>query len=202
MDDQFDRLVYVLSSLKQIRAHVPASAANMEAQEKKHMSFLDHIALILVTKAQGDVAATMMEHTSRQLTIYYAKNAPCSDDFRAYLARLQIIIAHTSDHATMQRSLIKEILFACRAKFNTRVKKCQQELKKIENLVLSKEQKAGVPEITKLYSPWAGEKPEEIVGTFLSKVRAYDRALPFSPEHVEKALELSKQACMIGFVLI
>lgn len=202
MEDQFNHLVYVLSSLKHIEEHVPAPAVNMEAQEKKHMSFLDLIARIFVTKARGDVAAAMMELTSQRVTIYYAKNGPCSNDFKQYLDRLLHVIATTPILNDMQTGIVMEILLACKDKFRSHIIKCKQELARTEDLVLFKEQKAGLPPLLTSYLPWANKTPEEMVIPFLNSVRDFDTTLQSLTMHVELLRELSRQASLISTVLL
>lgn len=75
MATQHDKLVYILSALGRKQDNrVMVSLKNDEEKEgdKSRLPFLDHLALILVTKATGDVAATALVQTPTKIRILYS----------------------------------------------------------------------------------------------------------------------------------
>lgn len=126
MAKNFDELIHVLSSIRHVKDRTPRPPLKLESTGKSHLSLLDHIALILVTKAKGDVAATAMIQNTETLIMLYAKNAPCSKQFREYLDKFFKIVATPDD--SMQYMLLEEILMMCGDTFRRRVSKCQQAL--------------------------------------------------------------------------
>lgn len=52
MADQFDSLVYALSSLRRDKDDAPAPCARIEKAEQKYLDLLDDIALLLVTEGE------------------------------------------------------------------------------------------------------------------------------------------------------
>src|SRR5436190_14282115 len=69
----FDKLLFALSSISHIRGHAPTESS-LAAQQRKHLSFLDGIALLLVTEDKADVAAVSFLQTPTSIEFYYAKN--------------------------------------------------------------------------------------------------------------------------------
>ena len=61
-ESEFDRQVYMLASVCHIKDHAAHSAPICNDVEKKHLGLLNYIALLLVTKARGDVAAVTMKY--------------------------------------------------------------------------------------------------------------------------------------------
>ncbi len=73
-ESEFNRL---LASVCHIKEHASRPPPQCNSVEQKHLRLLDYIALLLVTKSRGDVAAVTMEPTATSLNFYFAKNRPC-----------------------------------------------------------------------------------------------------------------------------
>src|SRR6266487_2600984 len=83
----FDKLLFALSSISHICGHAPTKSTGA-AQQRKHLSLLDGIALLLVTEDKADVAAVSFLQTSTSIEFYYAKNRPCAPRIRGYIESL------------------------------------------------------------------------------------------------------------------
>jgi hypothetical protein len=198
MATEHDKLVYALATLKHIGEHAPAITPTKQETQKKHLTLLDHIALIMVTKAKGDVAAVRMEMTGQGTIFFYAKSSPCPDDFKSYLNNIVSIIANTEDQATMQWDILKEILVTCKEKLQNRIVKCQQELRNFEDMVIPKEHNSKGPRLSELLPSWAGKTPEGIITDFLETLSQFDVNTSSLSSQVGKSLELTHKACLIG----
>jgi hypothetical protein len=56
-----DELIYALSSIRYVREHAPA-LPELTNDQRKHLSLVDGIALLLVTEDKSDVAAVSFLH--------------------------------------------------------------------------------------------------------------------------------------------
>jgi hypothetical protein len=75
--------------------------------KSKHLVLLDLLALLIVTKAKSDVAATMLA-TNGSMRFYYSKNRPLTNDENSYVCTL-FDIACKTDRAADDRT--SELLF-------------------------------------------------------------------------------------------
>src|SRR5438876_7617688 len=71
----FDKLLFALSCISHIRQRTPREPS-LTAQQKKYLSLLDGISLLLVTEDKADVAAVSFLQTSQSIDFYYSKNRP------------------------------------------------------------------------------------------------------------------------------
>lgn len=162
MPNELDHLGDVLAGVKQIKDKLPAQTRPADSSERKHLSLLDHIALLLVTKSKGDVAAVMMDHTREGVTFFYSKNSPCSNDFKEYLNRLNFIIVNNPGPYRMAETIVKESLKSCREKFSDRVRKCQDELKTLQKLTLTPDEDGGEKFLSGAVAMWKGWSVENL----------------------------------------
>lgn len=57
----------------------------MGIEERKRLTILDGIALLLVTEDKGDVVAVSFTQTTSTITVHYAKNTPCNGALKIYI---------------------------------------------------------------------------------------------------------------------
>lgn len=57
----------------------------MGTEERKHLGFLDGVALLLVTEDKGDVAAPSFSQTTSTIPVFYAKKYPCNGALNNYI---------------------------------------------------------------------------------------------------------------------
>ncbi|KAL9035852.1 MAG: hypothetical protein Q9180_004628 [Flavoplaca navasiana] len=88
---------------------------------QKHVSLLDHIALLLVFKAKGDVVATGLLRERASFTLVWAKNSSylTSSPEQNYLASLLRAFVELQQPA----QILKVVVGMCKVKILTRVKK-------------------------------------------------------------------------------
>jgi hypothetical protein len=200
MSDQVDQLVYVLATLKNVRHYGSVPTTSKDASERIRLSLLDHIALILATKDKGDVAAVRMKHTGQGLTIFFTKNSPCTNHFKAYVDRIMQIIAKVQDLLNMQMALFKEFVLACGHKFRNRILKCQKELHRFSHVIFHNEGTTNVPNLSGALPEWAGMTAENIIPAFLKNLKDFSITSHSLATQVDTSLGLSQHACLIGIV--
>lgn len=79
--DDVDPQVYTLATICHTKEYYPAPPPKADDVESKHVQLLNDIALLLVNKEQGDVAAVSMCMSTGKIDFYYAKNGPCDPTF-------------------------------------------------------------------------------------------------------------------------
>lgn len=106
-------------------ASVPTSVTNAYAAAstsvQKHVSLLDHIALLLVYKAKGDVVATGLLRERTSFTLVWAKNnnylmSSLEYNYLSSLLRAFVELQHPVQ-------ILKLVIGMCKSKILTRVKK-------------------------------------------------------------------------------
>ena len=127
-DSLFANVLYGLSN---VRLAATDGSNSMEYRNspigvRKHVTLLDGIALLLVFKASGDVAATGMLQEGNQVTICWAKNdrTQLTNEERQYVQELERSF-RTSQSATNPFELVIQM---CRKKILSRIKKLVKTL--------------------------------------------------------------------------
>jgi len=106
--------------------------ASVEPAATKHLVLLDLLALMLVTGAKSDVAATMLT-MGREPKFYYSKNRPLTDDENRYVQEILTCACDTTTSATDRLdTLIKTVIAQCRQKIKSRIKKIVQRANDLE----------------------------------------------------------------------
>ena len=134
MADEFDKLVYVLSTLSHVRDHAPLKPVIEGSSEQKHVDLLNDVALALTTKARGDVTAVTMKQSATALEFFYSKNAPCNGSLDLYLQSIKKVLANNDDLDIIQIEIFKEVVSSCTEKFKDRVIKCQKAAESCGNV--------------------------------------------------------------------
>jgi len=95
-DLSFYEAVYVLSIIKHIQPNPQQPRYDQPNSVRKHLRLMDLIALILVSGAKGDCAASTIIMSSAQipkLRIYYSKNQPCSQNDHDFIIKVKGLLA-------------------------------------------------------------------------------------------------------------
>ncbi len=125
--DDFNRQLYILASIHHIKDHVPFRPSRGDKNEQKHLELLDYIALLLVTKSSGDVAAVGMEIGPSAIDFYYAKNGPCEPSLRVYVDKIASIL-RVNEPSDVPKLIMMIVMVQCADRFKARVKQCQKAL--------------------------------------------------------------------------
>jgi len=101
--------------------------------KSKHLALLDLLALLIVTKAKSDVAATMLV-TNGSMKFYYSKNRPLTNDENSYVCTL-FDIACKTDRAPNDRSsdLLALVVDKCQRKIKARLSKVLWRTKELNS---------------------------------------------------------------------
>lgn len=104
--------------------------------EKKHLELLNYLALLLVTKPHGNVAAVTMEISTSIINFYYAKNRPCKFLTQLYVYKILKALQENVLSA-IPKSVLMIVMMEYIHKVRNRIKKCQQVLEESERLDIS-----------------------------------------------------------------
>ncbi len=88
---------------------------------------MDYIALLLVTKSRGDVAAVRMELTATSLKFYFAKNRRCDSSTLCFVDGMLRIIEE-QPLMGIHKSMLMMAMVGCVEKVSARIKKSQKAL--------------------------------------------------------------------------
>lgn len=127
MADEFDKLVYVLSTVSHVRDHAPLKPVIESSSERKNIDLLDGIALALTTRAKGDVTAVTMKQSATAIEFFYSKNPPCNGSLDVYLQAIKEAIANNNEIEVIQIEILK-------ASTNSRIG--QLNVKRRQNLAI------------------------------------------------------------------
>src|SRR5579871_3436266 len=78
-------MLNVIQCLEQTQQCNPRQTQQPSDSAKNHLELLDLLALLLVTEAQGDVAAITISIREKDIYFYYTKNRPANYDERKYV---------------------------------------------------------------------------------------------------------------------
>ena len=201
MADEFDKLVYVLSTLSHVREHAPLKPVIEGSSEKKHVDLLNDVALALTTKARGDVTAVTMKQSATAIEFFYSKNAPCNGSLDAYLQSIKKFLANNDDLGVIQIEILKEVVSSCTEKFQDRVIKCQNAAESCGKVAPIKEDGTS-RNLCDTLQKWHGLSSAEIIATFLKDLRNLDTSIQALKANLKKCISLSREACIISIMLI
>lgn len=94
--------------------------------EQKHLRLSDYIALLLVTKSRGDVAAVTMEHTATSLNFYFAKNRPCDFSTFSFVDRILMVLKE-QPLWSMPKSVLMIVMVECVEKVSAGIRKAKRQ---------------------------------------------------------------------------
>ena len=115
-------MVFTLSSISHVHDPNPLQPFINEGVVKKHIELLNAIALLLVSRAQGDIAAVAIDNHPPNGTyaeLIWAKNSPATSAELDYIGQLAEIVRNhdgVNDGATILTTLIQHTVPFCIAK--------------------------------------------------------------------------------------
>ena len=169
--------------------------------EKKHLELLNYIALLLVTKPRGDVAAVTMRISSSAINFYYAKNRPCEPSTQLYVHKILTILRENVVSA-IPKSVLMIVMVECVQKVKNRIQKCQKALEEFGSIGISAlESLSGNLYADKL-KPWAGQDDSEILRGFFNELRSFDTSISIMKSQPLTSMLISQKACLIGTIII
>ncbi|RPB18593.1 hypothetical protein L211DRAFT_843437 [Terfezia boudieri ATCC MYA-4762] len=122
-NDEENRAMSVSSELDSSRWH--------PAKKSKHLVLLDLLALLLVTEAKSDVAATMLR-TNGSMKFFYSKNRPFTDSENQYVRTLFNYASETNRSvADRYSNLLAAIVDKCQKKIMSRISKVLRRVREL-----------------------------------------------------------------------
>ena len=125
-----DELIHALSSVLRIREPAPIqSYAWIPNLQKKHLSLLDAVALLLVVDKTDAVAVSFLEDRT-SIEFYFARNCLCTTDITEYIESLleEVRNYKSSEKIKFVRNLIRKVASMCLKKIRNRIWKVSVEL--------------------------------------------------------------------------
>lgn len=135
-ESDLDRQIYILASAHHIMNHAAHLPPKCSLVEKKYLELFNYIALLLVTKSHGDVAAVTMEISTSAIHFYYARNRPCEPSTQLYVDKILTALRENVICA-IPKSLLMIVMVECVNKVGNRIKKCQKALEESKKVGIS-----------------------------------------------------------------
>lgn len=198
MSNDFNSLVYALSSIRQVREYAPQSARPRDKIDKDHLLLLNDVALLLVVKANGDVAAVTMKRMIDRIDFYYSKNGPCFGALNEYLNSVKRIIGDSVDYNSMHKDLLSVVMSACFDKVRSRLVKCQKEIVKLGAFCVSKTIDPTSKILAHLLPEWNSLSDQAISLSFLCQIQSLDVASAALRLNLMTLMKLSRSAYLMG----
>lgn len=200
MDSDFNHQIYILASVCHIKDHAARLPPKCNNIEQKHLNLLDYMALLLVTKPRGDVAAVTMEISNSALNFYYAKNRPCDPSIQAYVDRI-IKVLQEKKPEFIPKFVLMNVMEKCVDKVRDRIKKCQKALEEFEELGIQLDSLSGNI-AANAFKPWAGLNDSDILRTFFEELRSFDTSILIMKSLSTTSMLISQKACFIGTITL
>ena len=193
----FNRQIYILASVCHIKEHASRPPPKCNSLEQKHLRLLDYIALLLVTKSRGDVAAVTMEHTATSLNFYFAKNRPCDSPTLSFV-KIILMVLKEQPLRSMPKSVLMIVMVECAEKLSARIRKSQkviEEVGEINTVQLS-------PSLAhaRMLKSWKGLDNLQIISSFLIELKTFNTATPIMRINPETSISLCRKAFIIGTI--
>lgn len=198
-ESEFNRQIYILASVCHIKEHASRPLPQCDSVEQKHLRLLDYIALLLVTKSRGDVAAVTMEHTATSLNFYFAKNRPC-DFSTLYFVDKILKVLKEQPLQFIPRSMSMIIMVECVEKVSARIRKSQKAKKEAGEINIA--QSSPSKNLSKLMVSWEGLDNLQIVSSFLIELETFNTATPIMKLNPETSIMLCLKAFLIGTITL
>ena len=200
-DIDFNRQIYILASVYHIKDHAAHPSPKCNDVEQKHLTLLNYIALLLVTKPRGDVAAITMEISTSAIDFYYAKNRPCDRSTQIYVDRV-LTVLREDKFDDIPESLMMIVMVECVDKVKNRIRKCQKGLEDCEELgTLSLDLPSGNVFANTLHA-WAGLNDSEILQSFFKELRSFVTSILSMRSQPRSSILMSQKACVIGTITL
>ena len=198
-ESEFDRQIHILASVRHIKEHASRPPPQCTSVEKKHLELLDHIALLLVTKSRGDVAAVTMEITATSLKFYFAKNKRCDPSTLSFVNRMLKIIKE-EPLKFMHKSMLMIVMVECVEKVRARIKKSQNALEEAGEINIP--QSSPYINSGNVLKLWGGLDNSQIISSFLIELRTFITATPIMRSNPGTSMWLCIKAHLIGTVTL
>lgn len=198
-ESEFNRQIYILASVCHIKEHVSRPPPQCSSVEKKHLRLLDYIALLLVTKSRGDVAAVRMELTATSLKFYFAKNKPYDSSTLSFVNRMLKILKE-QPLRFMHKSMLMMVMVVCVEKVSARIKKSQKAIEEAGEINIAQSS----PSINsgKVLKSWEGLDNLQIISSFLIELKTFITATPILSLNPETSMLLCIKAFLIGTITL
>lgn len=135
-ESEFNCQIYILASVFYIKVHASRDPSKYSSVKKKHLGLLDSIALLLVTKSHGDIAAVRIELATTSLKFYFTKNRPCNSSTLSFVdRRLKVVKEHPLKF--IAKSLLMMVMEGCVEKVSTKIKKSQKAIQEAGKITIS-----------------------------------------------------------------
>ncbi len=200
-ESDFNRRIYILASVHHIMDHAAHLPPKCDLVEKKHLELLNYLALLLVTKPHGDVAAVTMEISTSAINFYYAKNRPCESLTQLYVDKILEALRENVLSA-IPKSVLMIVMVECVHKVRNRIKKCQQALEESERLGISTLKSLSGNRYANTLKPWAGQNDSEILRSFFNELQSFDTSISIMRLQPVTSMLMSQKACVIGTIII
>ena len=198
-ESEFNRQIYILASVCHIKEHVSRPPPQCNSVEQKHLQLLDYIALLLVTKSRGDVAAVTMEHTANSLNFYFAKNRPCDFSTLSFVDRI-LMVLKKQPLSSMPKSVLMIVMVECVEKVSARIRKTQKAIKEVGEINTTQL----LPSIdhSKILESWEGLDNSQIISSFLIELKTFNTAIPIMRLNPETSMLFCVKANLIGTITL
>lgn len=195
MTQNFDKQVYALSVIRR-GEHFPPQDSLGYFKKKLDLKLLNYIALLLVTKDKGDVAAVTVEHLPHALNFYYSKNSPCPPQLGEYIQRL-ITLCASVEAESFIGSFFTEVTRSCRPKLKNRLAKCKRAIRSLGDIEFTGEVAAQEPYTAMHMDEYSGKSFGEVAQNFLKQLMDYEIE-PHKGGSARGTFELCVDAYCIG----
>ena len=200
-ESDFNRQIYILASVHHIMDHAAHLPPKCGLVEKNHLELLNYIALLLVTKPRGDVAAVTMQISTSAINFYYAKNRPCEPSTQLYVDKILTTLRENVISA-IPKSVLMIVMVECVHKVRNRIKKCQKALEESERLGISALESLSGDLYAGKLKPWAGQNYSEILRSFFNELQSFDTSISIMRSQPLTSMLLIQKACLIGTIVI
>ena len=200
-ESDFNRQIYILASVHHIMDHAAHLPPKCDLAEKKHLELLNYIALLLVTKPCGDVAAVTMEISTSAINFYYAKNGPCEPSTQPFIEKILTTLRENVNSA-IPKSVLMIVMVECVHKVRNRIKKCQKALEESERLGISALKSLPGGLYAGKLKQWAGQNYSEILRSFFNELQSFDTSISIMRSQPLTSMLISQKACLIGTIII
>lgn len=197
-----DRQIYTLATLYHMKEYYPAQPPESNDFESKHLQLLNDIALLLVHKEQGDVAAVSMAMSSGRIDFYYAKNGPCDPAVRDFLGQIRKILAESNNINIMSKNLVLTFLKACVHKFRGRLIKARKALEACGDILGPGSTFEESNKMSSRLSGWQNLNDRQILAHFFQVLTGLDASIGALNADKAQSANLSLMASIIGNMLL
>lgn len=196
---EFNHQIYILASGCHIKEHASRSPPQCSSVEKKHLTLLEYIALLLVTKSRGDVAAVRMDLTATSLKLYFAKNRPCDASTLSYVNRMLKILKE-QPLRFMHKTMLMIVMVECVEKISARIRKSRKTIEEAGKITIA----PSVPSINsgRVLKSWEGLDNKQIISSFLIELKTFIATIGIMRLDPKTSMSLCIKAFLIDTITL